>query len=300
MTRLEVLSMYQALDELQPQNAQQVISDYDLGTKAAYAVNVTADSFDSVVKPLRKAEQAYMVKLQGLQDKLKSKETKEAEKAKLRREVKELQETFQKDREELLEETEKDVKIHQVDLAKFSPSCRVPAFWVLDTLRDMLLCEAADDATYSISIGDALEVRRAISLYLYAPSLGQLHQAKKADEEVDPEKRFPVNVGWEFGSKLFWNAESIRRAVEPFSDELEAKRKLLKDPPGKKGKKTESTEPDKETITQEQLDAWVDQKLEEVIEVKGLRSIKLEEFPEDLGTPVGAVFKGLLPIIESE
>lgn len=300
MKRMDVLSMFRAADELQPQEAQQVLSDYDMGTKAAYSVNWTAEKLDQIIKPLRKAEKVYQVKLQDLQSKLKE-EKKETKRKALKKEIQEHKDTFRKDQEELLEEVEKDVRIRQVDLSEVSSKCRVPAWWVWDDLRDLWTCEEAEDATYSISIGDALEVRRAVSIYLFAPPLWMLHQQKKEGEEVDPEKRFPVNIGWGFASKLFWNAESIRRALEPYSDELEAKKKLLPDPSEKHPKKSdkEPKEP-RQTITQEELEAWIDQKLEETIEVKGLRSIKLDEFPEDLGTPVGAVMKGLMPIIESD
>lgn len=291
--RSEILSMFKALDELQPQQAQQVTSDYDVGFKAAYAINRTADHLDGPMKPLRKAEQAYQVKLQDLQSKLKDakdpKKKKGPDPDKIKKEIEELHKTFDKDREDLLEELEKDVIIHQVDLSVVSSKCRVPAWWVWDSLRDLWTCEEAKDATYKLTLGDALDVRRAVSIYLFAPFPWYIEAQRQADPDskLTAEDRFPVDVGWAFAAKLFWNAESIRRVALPYTDEVEEKRKLI-DADGK------------ESITQEAFTEWLDAKLEEVIEVPGLRPIKLDEFPTDKGTPVGAVMNGLMPIIEGE
>lgn len=314
----EIASMYRAIDELQPQNAQQVLSDYDLGTKAAYAINRTADLIEGWIKPLRKAEQQYQVKLQKLtpdteelekqvrQEKdpdkksalrLKIRDTREAALAKHEKEIKELQESFEKDRQDILDEEVADVQVHSLDLASISDKCRPFAWWVFDALKDMWTYPEADQHTYTLSLDDALKVHRGVQVYLSAPPSWAL-------DEKSQDKRFPVDIGWPFARKLYWNALSIQKAIEPFLDEQDAKIKMIEEEDsgrkGKKSKKSEDPGDTKETITREQFEAWQDEQLAKTLEIKGVQAIKMSEFPEGKGTPSGAVIRNLSPILEED
>lgn len=286
---MDAVAMYRAIDELQPQGESRVNSDYDMGIKAAYSLNRTADYLDIPLKPLRALEEAYQKEIAELQQQLS--ELSGRKKEQVRKKIKTTQDSFEKDRLSILQQKE-DITLHKLDLSNVSGKTRTPAFWVLDNLRDIWECEDAKDATYKMKIGDALGVRRAVQLYLYAPAPWEIDSIKQnnPDQEISANIRFPNNCGWDLASKLFWNAECIRKQVEPFVTEQENKKQELE-------KLNKNGEIPKAKV--EEFERWVDEKLEEVIDFTGVRSISLDEFDDDLATPSGGVTGGLMPLLES-
>ena len=111
---MDAVAMYRAIDELQPQGESRVNSDYDMGIKAAYSLNRTADYLDIPLKPLRGLEEAYQKEIAELQQQLSDLSGRKKEQ--VRKKIKTTQDSFEKDRLSILQQ-EEDITLHKLDLS---------------------------------------------------------------------------------------------------------------------------------------------------------------------------------------
>lgn len=279
--------MYRAIGELQPKSQSIINSDYDMGLKAAYSFNRTSDYLDVPLEPLRKLEEEFGKEIQalasGVQDGTKEEKEEAQEKAD------KLQESFNKDRNDLLQ-LEEEVQVHTIDLADISEKTKTPAFWILDALRDCFTNKVTGTSKVKITIKEALEVVKAVRLYLAAPTPWEIQNARaqNPDVEISDDLKYPNDCGWPLASKLFWLTQVIQNELKDFMDEYDKKIKDL-------GKIKDK----KKSLSQtEEFELWASKKLEEVVEFEGVDTITLSDFPNDLATPSGAVIGGLMPILE--
>lgn len=279
--------MYRAIGELQPKSQSIINSDYDMGLKAAYSFNRTSDYLDVPLEPLRKLEEKFGKEIQalasGVQDGTKEEKEKAQEKAN------KLQESFNKDRNDLLQ-LEEEVQVHTIDLADISEKTKTPAFWILDALRDCFTNKVTGTSKVKITIKEALEVVKAVRLYLAAPTPWEIENARaqNPDAEISDDLKYPNDCGWPLASKLFWLTQVIQNELKDFMAEYDKKIEDL-------GKIKDK----KKSLSQtEEFELWASKKLEEVVEFEGVDTITLSDFPNDLATPSGAVIGGLMPILE--
>ena len=283
----DCVAMYRAIGELQPKSQSIINSDYDMGLKAAYSFNRTSDYLDVPLEPLRKLEEEFGKEIQalasGVQDGTKEEKEEAQEKAD------KLQESFNKDRNDLLQ-LEEEVQVHTIDLADISEKTKTPAFWILDALRDCFTNKVTGTSKVKITIKEALEVVKAVRLYLAAPTPWEIANARaqNPDAEISDDLKYPNDCGWPLASKLFWLTQVIQNELKDFMDEYDKKIKDL-------GKIKDK----KKSLSQtEEFELWASKKLEEVVEFEGVDTITLSDFPNDLATPSGAVIGGLMPILE--
>lgn len=279
--------MYRAIGELQPKSQSIINSDYDMGLKAAYSFNRTSDYLDVPLEPLRKLEEEFGKEIQalasGVQDGTKEEKEEAQEKAN------KLQESFNKDRNDLLQ-LEEEVQVHTIDLADISEKTKTPAFWILDALRDCFTNKVTGTSKVKITIKEALEVVKAVRLYLAAPTPWEIENARaqNPDAEISDDLKYPNDCGWPLASKLFWLTQVIQNELKDFMAEYDKKIEDL-------GKIKDK----KKSLSQtEEFELWASKKLEEVVEFEGVDTITLSDFPNDLATPSGAVIGGLMPILE--
>ena len=279
--------MYRAIGELQPKSQSIINSDYDMGLKAAYSFNRTSDYLDVPLEPLRKLEEEFGKQIQalasGVQDGTKEEKEEAQEKAD------KLQESFNKDRNDLLQ-LEEEVQVHTIDLADISEKTKTPAFWILDALRDCFTNKVTGTSKVKITIKEALEVVKAVRLYLAAPTPWEIENARaqNPDAELSDDLKYPNDCGWPLASKLFWLTQVIQNELKDFMAEYDKKIEDL-------GKIKDK----KKSLSQtEEFELWASKKLEEVVEFEGVDTITLSDFPNDLATPSGAVIGGLMPILE--
>lgn len=279
--------MYRAIGELQPKSQSIINSDYDMGLKAAYSFNRTSDYLDVPLEPLRKLEEKFGKEIQalasGVQDGTKEEKEEAQEKAD------KLQESFNKDRNDLLQ-LEEEVQVHTIDLADISEKTKTPAFWILDALRDCFTNKVTGTSKVKITIKEALEVVKAVRLYLAAPTPWEIENARaqNPDAEISDDLKYPNDCGWPLASKLFWLTQVIQNELKDFMAEYDKKIEDL-------GKIKDK----KKSLSQtEEFELWASKKLEEVVEFEGVDTITLSDFPNDLATPSGAVIGGLMPILE--
>lgn len=279
--------MYRAIGELQPKSQSIINSDYDMGLKAAYSFNRTSDYLDVPLEPLRKLEEEFGKEIQalasGVQDGTKEEKEEAQEKAD------KLQESFNKDRNDLLQ-LEEEVQVHTIDLADISEKTKTPAFWILDALRDCFTNKVTGTSKVKITIKEALEVVKAVRLYLAAPTPWEIANARaqNPDAEISDDLKYPNDCGWPLASKLFWLTQVIQNELKDFMAEYDKKIEDL-------GKIKDK----KKSLSQtEEFELWASKKLEEVVEFEGVDTITLSDFPNDLATPSGAVIGGLMPILE--
>lgn len=279
--------MYRAIGELQPKSQSIINSDYDMGLKAAYSFNRTSDYLDVPLEPLRKLEEEFGKEIQalasGVQDGTKEEKEEAQEKAD------KLQESFNKDRNDLLQ-LEEEVQVHTIDLADISEKTKTPAFWILDALRDCFTNKVTGTSKVKITIKEALEVVKAVRLYLAAPTPWEIQNARaqNPDAEISDDLKYPNDCGWPLASKLFWLTQVIQNELKDFMAEYDKKIEDL-------GKIKDK----KKSLSQtEEFELWASKKLEEVVEFEGVDTITLSDFPNDLATPSGAVIGGLMPILE--
>lgn len=279
--------MYRAIGELQPKSQSIINSDYDMGLKAAYSFNRTSDYLDVPLEPLRKLEEEFGKEIQalasGVQDGTKEEKEEAQEKAD------KLQESFNKDRNDLLQ-LEEEVQVHTIDLADISEKTKTPAFWILDALRDCFTNKVTGTSKVKITIKEALEVVKAVRLYLAAPTPWEIENARaqNPDAEISDDLKYPNDCGWPLASKLFWLTQVIQNELKDFMAEYDKKIEDL-------GKIKDK----KKSLSQtEEFELWASKKLEEVVEFEGVDTITLSDFPNDLATPSGAVIGGLMPILE--
>lgn len=279
--------MYRAIGELQPKSQSIINSDYDMGLKAAYSFNRTSDYLDVPLEPLRKLEEEFGKEIQalasGVQDGTKEEKEEAQEKAD------KLQESFNKDRNDLLQ-LEEEVQVHTIDLADISEKTKTPAFWILDALRDCFTNKVTGTSKVKITIKEAPEVVKAVRLYLAAPTPWEIENARaqNPDAEISDDLKYPNDCGWPLASKLFWLTQVIQNELKDFMAEYDKKIEDL-------GKIKDK----KKSLSQtEEFELWASKKLEEVVEFEGVDTITLSDFPNDLATPSGAVIGGLMPILE--
>lgn len=279
--------MYRAIGELQPKSQSIINSDYDMGLKAAYSFNRTSDYLDVPLEPLRKLEEEFGKEIQalasGVQDGTKEEKEEAQEKAN------KLQESFNKDRNDLLQ-LEEEVQVHTIDLADISEKTKTPAFWILDALRDCFTNKVTGTSKVKITIKEAPEVVKAVRLYLAAPTPWEIENARaqNPDAEISDDLKYPNDCGWPLASKLFWLTQVIQNELKDFMAEYDKKIEDL-------GKIKDK----KKSLSQtEEFELWASKKLEEVVEFEGVDTITLSDFPNDLATPSGAVIGGLMPILE--
>lgn len=283
----DCVAMYRAIGELQPKSQSIINSDYDMGLKAAYSFNRTSDYLDVPLEPLRKLEEEFGKEIQalasGVQDGTKEEKEEAQEKAD------KLQESFNKDRNDLLQ-LEEEVQVHTIDLADISEKTKTPAFWILDALRDCFTNKVTGTSKVKITIKEALEVVKAVRLYLAAPTPWEIQNARaqNPDAEISDDLKYPNDCGWPLASKLFWLTQVIQNELKDFMAEYDKKIEDL-------GKIKDK----KKSLSQtEEFELWASKKLEEVVEFEGVDTITLSDFPNDLATPSGAVIGGLMPILE--
>lgn len=283
----DCVAMYRAIGELQPKSQSIINSDYDMGLKAAYSFNRTSDYLDVPLEPLRKLEEEFGKEIQalasGVQDGTKEEKEEAQEKAN------KLQESFNKDRNDLLQ-LEEEVQVHTIDLADISEKTKTPAFWILDALRDCFTNKVTGTSKVKITIKEALEVVKAVRLYLAAPTPWEIENARaqNPDAEISDDLKYPNDCGWPLASKLFWLTQVIQNELKDFMAEYDKKIEDL-------GKIKDK----KKSLSQtEEFELWASKKLEEVVEFEGVDTITLSDFPNDLATPSGAVIGGLMPILE--
>jgi len=283
----DCVAMYRAIGELQPKSQSIINSDYDMGLKAAYSFNRTSDYLDVPLEPLRKLEEEFGKQIQalasGVQDGTKEEKEEAQEKAD------KLQESFNKDRNDLLQ-LEEEVQVHTIDLADISEKTKTPAFWILDALRDCFTNKVTGTSKVKITIKEALEVVKAVRLYLAAPTPWEIENARaqNPDAELSDDLKYPNDCGWPLASKLFWLTQVIQNELKDFMAEYDKKIEDL-------GKIKDK----KKSLSQtEEFELWASKKLEEVVEFEGVDTITLSDFPNDLATPSGAVIGGLMPILE--
>lgn len=283
----DCVAMYRAIGELQPKSQSIINSDYDMGLKAAYSFNRTSDYLDVPLEPLRKLEEEFGKEIQalasGVQDGTKEEKEEAQEKAD------KLQESFNKDRNDLLQ-LEEEVQVHTIDLADISEKTKTPAFWILDALRDCFTNKVTGTSKVKITIKEALEVVKAVRLYLAAPTPWEIENARaqNPDAEISDDLKYPNDCGWPLASKLFWLTQVIQNELKDFMAEYDKKIEDL-------GKIKDK----KKSLSQtEEFELWASKKLEEVVEFEGVDTITLSDFPNDLATPSGAVIGGLMPILE--
>lgn len=283
----DCVAMYRAIGELQPKSQSIINSDYDMGLKAAYSFNRTSDYLDVPLEPLRKLEEKFGKEIQalasGVQDGTKEEKEEAQEKAD------KLQESFNKDRNDLLQ-LEEEVQVHTIDLADISEKTKTPAFWILDALRDCFTNKVTGTSKVKITIKEALEVVKAVRLYLAAPTPWEIQNARaqNPDAEISDDLKYPNDCGWPLASKLFWLTQVIQNELKDFMAEYDKKIEDL-------GKIKDK----KKSLSQtEEFELWASKKLEEVVEFEGVDTITLSDFPNDLATPSGAVIGGLMPILE--
>ena len=283
----DCVAMYRAIGELQPKSQSIINSDYDMGLKAAYSFNRTSDYLDVPLEPLRKLEEEFGKEIQalasGVQDGTKEEKEEAQEKAD------KLQESFNKDRNDLLQ-LEEEVQVHTIDLADISDKTKTPAFWILDSLSDCFTNKVTGTSKVKITIKEALEVVKAVRLYLAAPTPWEIENARaqNPDAEISDDLKYPNDCGWPLASKLFWLTQVIQNELKDFMAEYDKKIEDL-------GKIKDK----KKSLSQtEEFELWASKKLEEVVEFEGVDTITLSDFPNDLATPSGAVIGGLMPILE--
>jgi len=288
-TIAECVAMHRAINELQPKSQSIINSDYDMGLKAAYSFNRTADYLETPLKPLQKLEEEFSKKIQELNQSVKDSTKEEREEA--QKQLDELQEKFSSDRNEILA-IEEEVDVHAIDLADISDKTRTPAYWILDAIRDCFTNKVTSTEVVKMTIKDALEVRKAVQLYLAAPTPWDIENAKSQNPKLDipADAKYPNDCGWPLASKLFWNSEIIRKSLSEFMDEYDNKIDAIRSTEDKSEGKKKA----------EEFDLWVSEKLEELVSFEGITTIGINDFPDDLATPSGAVIGGLMPILQED
>ena len=279
--------MYRAIGELQPKSQSIINSDYDMGLKAAYSFNRTSDYLDVPLEPLRKLEEEFGKEIQALASGVQDGTTEEKEEA--QEKADKLQESFNKDRNDLLQ-LEEEVQVHTIDIADISDKTKTPAFWILDSLSDCFTNKVTGNSKVKITIKEALEVVKAVRLYLAAPTPWEIENAKaqNPNAKISDDLKYPNDCGWPLASKLFWLTQVIQNELKDFMAEYDKKIEDL-------GKIKDK----KKSLSQtEEFELWASKKLEEVVEFEGVDTITLSDFPNDLATPSGAVIGGLMPILE--